>query len=92
MNALSLPPALRFNAPVVPDALAQLARALESHDAPARVEDLAHLGNLGRLRDYGIPEDELPAVAEDVVARAGAKANPRPVTAQQAEELLRSIW
>ena len=92
MNALSLPPALRFNEPVVPEAIALLAQALETQDAPARVEDLARLGDLGRLRDYGIPVDELPAVAEDVVARSGAKANPRPVTVGQAEELLRSIW
>jgi alcohol dehydrogenase class IV len=92
MNALTLPPALRFNQPVVPEAIALLAKALETQDAPARVEDLARLGSLGRLRDYGIPADELPDVAEDVAARSGAKANPRPVTPGQAEELLRSIW
>jgi maleylacetate reductase len=92
MNALALPPALRFNEPAVPAAIELLGRALETENAPARVEELAALGELRRLRDYGVPEEELPSVAEDVVARAGAKANPRPVTAEDAERLLRSIW
>jgi alcohol dehydrogenase class IV len=31
-------------------------------------------------------------VAEAVAARPGAKANPRPVTPADVEQLLRSIW
>jgi maleylacetate reductase len=92
MNALSLPPALRFNAPVVPDALALLRAALETDDAPVRVEELARLGGFERLRDFGVPEEDLPALAEEVVARPGARANPRPVSAADAERLLREIW
>ena len=92
MNALALPPALRFNRPVVPDAVAQLARALGTEDAAARVEELARLVGFGRLRDFGVPEDELPTVAEEVAGRPGARANPRPVTPADAEDLLRSIW
>jgi maleylacetate reductase len=92
MNALTLPPALRFNAQVVPDAVAQFAAALGVDDAAARVEELARLGGFERLRHSGIPEGDLPEVAEAVVQRAGAKANPRPVSAAEAEELLRSIW
>ena len=57
MNALCLAPALRFNEPVVPDAIATFARALGVADAPRRVEELARLGGFERLRDLGIPED-----------------------------------
>jgi alcohol dehydrogenase class IV len=92
MNALCLPPALRFNEPAVPRAIAALAEALEVDDAPARVEELARLGGFERLRDFGIPEEELPSVAEEAAARPGSRANPRPVTAADAEALLRSIW
>jgi maleylacetate reductase len=92
MNALTLAPALRFNEAVVPDAVASLGRALDAEDAPVRVEELAELGGFRRLRDFGVAEEDLPLLAEEVVARPGARANPRPVTAADAEELLRSIW
>ena len=92
MNALSLPPALRFNELVVPDAISALARALGADDAPARIEELARLGGFERLRDFGVPEEDLPSLAEEAAARPGSRANPRPVTAAEAEMLLRSIW
>ncbi len=92
MNALCLPPALRFNEPVVPAALSALAQALRTTDAPARVEELARLGGLGRLRVFGVPEEDLPDVAADVAVRSGARANPRPASADDIELLLRSIW
>ena len=71
MNALCLAPALRFNAAVVPDALAALATALGVSDAPARVEELARLGGFERLRDHGIPEEELQR------GRSGDRTAPR---------------
>jgi maleylacetate reductase len=92
MNAVSLPAALRFNEEAVPDAVAALAAALETDDAPGKVAELARLGGFERLRDFGVPEEDLPAVAEAVVERPGARANPRPVTAADAERLLREIW
>ena len=92
MNALCLPAALRFNAEAVPEAVGRLAQALGTDDAPARVEELARLGGFERLRDFGIPEDELDEVAAAIVARPGAKANPRPATADEVAGLLRSIW
>jgi alcohol dehydrogenase class IV len=49
MNALCLPPALRFNAEAVPDAVTRFAGALGVDDAPARVEELARLGGFERL-------------------------------------------
>lgn len=92
MNALTLPPALRFNAAVVPGALADLREALGADDAPEAVAELARLGGFERLRDFGVPESELGDVAGEVAARPGAKANPRPASAGDIEELLRSIW
>jgi len=92
MNALSLPPALRFNERAVPEAIAALARALGTDDAPARVEDLARLGGFERLRDFGVPEEDLASLGEEAAARPGSRANPRPVTAADAEALLRTIW
>jgi maleylacetate reductase len=92
MNALCLPAALRYNAKVVPEAVARFGAALGTEDPAARVEELARLGGFGRLRDLGVPAEELANVAEAAVARPGAKANPRTPTPAEAEELLRSIW
>jgi maleylacetate reductase len=92
MNALCLPPALRFNEPVVPEAIAALASATGATDAAARVEELARLGGFERLRDHGIPEDELSEVAAETAQRPGARSNPRPATADDIEALLRSTW
>ena len=91
-NAVCLPAALRFNAVAEPEGMARFAAALGADDAASRVEELARLGGFGRLRDLGVPEDDLSDVAEAVVARPGAKANPRPVTAAEVAELLRSVW
>lgn len=92
MNALALPAALRFNKAVAPDAVRRFGEALGSDDPAARVEELARLGGFERLRDFGIPEVELGAVAAATVERAGAKANPRSATAGEIEQLLRSIY
>ena len=92
LNALTLPLALRFNEPVAGEAIARFGQALGSDDPAAKVEELARLGGFERLRDLEIPEDAPAEVAESVVARPGARANPRPVTRADVEELLRSIW
>jgi maleylacetate reductase len=92
LNALCLPPALRFNEPVVPEAIASLATAMGAADAPTRVEELARLGGFERLRDLGIPDAELGDVARQVAERPGARSNPRPASAAEIEALLRSIW
>lgn len=91
-NAVCLPPALRFNAEVAPDALATLSDAMGVADPVARVEDLARLGGFERLRDLGVPEDELDVVAELAAVRPAARANPRPASAADIAELLRAAW
>jgi alcohol dehydrogenase len=91
-NAVCLPVALRFNAEVVPEAVARFATALSTHDAPARLEELAALGGFRRLRDLGVPEEELGELAAAIVERAGARANPRAATVDDVDGLLRSVW
>jgi maleylacetate reductase len=91
-NALTLPPALRFNQPIAAAEIARFGEALGSDDPARRVEELARMSGFERLRDLGVPEDELDTVAEATATRAGAKANPRPASAAEIAELLRGIW
>lgn len=79
LNAICLPAAMRFNG----------ARGPLSAE---RVEELARLTGFTRLRDLGVPEDELPDVAEAAAARPGAKANLRPVSAPDVLGLLKEVW
>ena len=76
MNAVCLPAALRFNAEVVPGAVARFGEALGTEDPAARVEELARLGGFVRLRDFGVAEAELAEVAEAIVARPGRAGEP----------------
>jgi alcohol dehydrogenase class IV len=92
LNAICLPPALRFNEPAVPDAIARLGEAMGVDDPIGRVEGLARLGGFERLRDLGVPSEQLDEVAEATAARAGAKANPRPASPDEIAKLLRSAW
>jgi maleylacetate reductase len=92
MNAIALPLALRFNEPVAAKEIESFGDAMGTDDPVGKVEELARLGGFGRLRDYGIPEDELDDVAAAVVERPGAKANPRAASATEVAGLLRSVW
>jgi maleylacetate reductase len=90
LNAICLPAALRFNERVAPDAIARLGEGLGG-DAIERVEELARLGGFERLRDLGVPEEDLGEVALAVSQRPGAKANPRQATPGEIEQLIRSV-
>jgi len=92
LNAICLPAALRFNAEVVPDAIARLAEAMQVDDPAAWVEEAARSVGFTGLRALGVPEDEVDEVAVQTAERPGAKANPRPATPEQIAELLRSVW
>jgi maleylacetate reductase len=91
-NALCLPPALRFNEPVAAAEIRRFGEALGTEDAKVRTEELARAAGFTRLRELGVPEEELGEVAEAAAQRAGAKANPRPASPGEIAELLRSIW
>jgi maleylacetate reductase len=92
LNAICLPAALRFNEAVAAQAIERFARATGTDDAVARVEELARLGGFERLRDLGVPREELDRVAADTAVRAAARANPRPASPAEIEELLLSVW
>jgi len=91
-NALCLPPALRFNQPVAGAEIARFGDALGADDAAARCEELSRLAGYERLRDLGVPEDELDEVAEATAIRPGALANPRPASPAEIAELFHSIY
>jgi maleylacetate reductase len=92
LNAICLPPALRFNLEVAAEEIARFGEAMGRDDAVARVEELARLSGFTLLRHLGVPKNELGEVAEAAAQRGGAKANPRPVTAAEIEQLLLSVW
>jgi maleylacetate reductase len=91
-NALCLPPALRFNEPVAGAEIARFGEALGAPHAAARCEELSRLAGYERLRDLGVPEEELDEVAEATAVRPGTLANPRPASPAEIAELFRSIW
>jgi maleylacetate reductase len=92
LNGICLPPALRFNTPYAPEAVARFGEAVGAEDDPAaRVEELAALAGAKRLRDLGVPEADLPAVAVDAAQRSGNLANPKPATPKEIERLLREV-
>lgn len=91
-NAICLPAAVRFNAEAVPEAVERFATALGTDDAAGRVAELAALGGFHRLRDLGVPEDELDILAEAIAARPGARINPRPASVEEIAGLLSDVW
>jgi lactaldehyde reductase len=91
MNALCLAPALEFNARLVPGAVERFGAAIGG-DAIARSRELAFLGGFERLRDFGIPEQDLPALAAAAARRGGNQANPRPASPAEILELFQRIY
>ena len=65
---------------------------LGSDDPAGRIEELARLGGFERLRDFGVPEDDLSGLARAAADRPGARANPRAASPEDVEALLRSVW
>ena len=91
-HAVVLPHALAFNAPAAPRAVAALSRALGGVTDPARElwELAGRLGAPRSLRELGMAEADVPRIAEAAVA--SPYANPRPVTRDGVEALLRAAW
>ena len=85
LNAIFLPPALRFNADFVPTALLG-GRAAE------RAEELARLAGFTTLAALGVPKEDLRELAEAAARRPGTRANPRAVSAEDVLDLLRAAW
>ena len=45
-----------------------------------------------RLRDAGVKQTDLPAIAQLGFQNGSIKNNPKPITAAQIETLLRAAW
>ena len=90
MNAIVLAPALRFNEPVAAEAIGRFGEAVGG-DAAAVTEALARHAGFERLREFGVPRDELGEVAHATVDRPAARANPRPATVDEVRHLLQSV-
>ena len=84
--------ALAHNAPAVPGTLAALSRALGGVPDPARElwELAGRLGAPRSLAELGMREEDIPRIAD--LAVAAPYANPRPVTRDGVERLLRAAW
>ena len=87
LNGICLPVALEWNEQWVPDAVARFRGAVGVDP-----RELTALGGTTRLRELGIPADDLPSVAQAASERRGNQVNPRPATPAEIEELLRSVW
>jgi maleylacetate reductase len=93
LNGICLPPVLRFNAAFAPDAVARFGEAAGDPSDPAgRVESLAALAGPTRLRDLGVPENDLTGLAADAAGRGGNLANPKPASPDEIALLLREIY
>jgi len=94
-NAVVLPHAIRYNAGAVPHAIAALAGAIgvdEAELADAVRALVARLGLPTRLRDCGVDENDLDAVARLSQANGNVKANPRPVSESDASDILAAAF
>lgn len=104
-NSILLPHAMRFNLDATAPELARAAAAMglsvagQSPEAAAEaalhaIADLTRRMALPqRLRDVGVREDDLPALARLAMRSRAVQSNPKPVTdPAQIEALLRAAW
>lgn len=90
-HTVLLPHVLSFNSPAAADAIGALSRALGTGFPARALHRLA--GSLGAprsLKELGMAEREIPRIAE--LAVTTAYANPRPVSREAVEFVLRAAW
>jgi maleylacetate reductase len=94
MNAVCLPAALRYNQDVAAAQIKRLGEAMEvdGDDPIARVSELAALAGSPRLRDHGVPRDDLPSLSAAIAERPGAINNPRPAPPESIRDVLEEVW
>jgi alcohol dehydrogenase class IV len=91
-HATVLPYVLAFNAPYAADAEARIAAAFGTADALDGLNALRETLNAPKaLKDHGMDEENIPE-AVDLILPAIPASNPRPVTEENLEELLRSAY
>ncbi|OBJ83288.1 maleylacetate reductase [Mycobacterium sp. 1245852.3] len=91
-HTVVLPHVLAYNAAGAPQAIAALSRALGDTGDPARElwELAGQLDTPRSLRDLGMNPDDIPRIAE--LTLASPYANPRPLTREAVEALLKASW
>ena len=90
-HAVVLPHVVAFNAPAAPSAVDAIAAALGTSDATTGFIDLRQrLGVPGSLRELGMPESGIERAAD--LATTDAYWNPRPITRDEAHELIAGAW
>ena len=98
VEALLLPHAMRFNAPVVGDRLAGIADYLGLADRAtgaviASIENLLdEFGVPRRLRDVGVAKESLDEIVEHAMGDWAITAGPRMPEADDVREILRRAW
>jgi maleylacetate reductase len=86
-----LPHALRYNAPLVPDAIDLLSDALDNTDPARALFDLAGLLEAPRsLRELGMPEDGIDEATD--LALANPYWNPRPLNREAVRACIAAAW
>lgn len=90
-HTVVLPHATAYNAPAAPKAMRRVAQALGVEDAPSGLFDLiVSAGGPTSLRDLGLAEADIPYAAQ--LAAAQSYPNPRELSVDGIESLLREAW
>jgi maleylacetate reductase len=94
VNALILPYAMAFNAGTVPEEMRRIGAALgDADDATAAAGRLVgRLGLPANLAACGVGEDDLDAVARLSERSPSVRANPRPVSSEDARAILQAAF
>jgi maleylacetate reductase len=90
-HTVILPHATAYNASAAPEAMARVARALDSPDPPQALYELAgRLGAKPSLRELGMPQDGIERAVEQTMANPYP--NPRPLDVFAIRELIIRAW
>ena len=96
LNAILLPPVLRFNAPAVPEKIARLKAALcltPGDDLADWTEQLTHrIGLPTRLSELGLDPVLIPDLAEEASHEHLSETNPRPATTADYRRILEAAF
>ena len=92
-NAVLLPVVLEYNRPAVESRLRELAELFGGGDPAELVRGLnRRLGIAPRLRDWGVPEEALPRLADKAIQDGCHQNNPRPCSREDLLALYRAAW
>jgi alcohol dehydrogenase len=104
LNAIFLPPVMRFNSSIAPDRYVRIAKALgvnaggRSNEAviadgiTAVFTLVSECGLPTTLREVGVPEAALPELAEIALVDGAIYHNPRVATEAELLAMLRGVW